>query len=116
MAKHEAVVFLDSNGEEISNDPIYLAKKRLADAGVEEETTEVDVEAMRAEIEAKVRAEIEAEMAQRAAESSGSNNSIDYGSMDQKQLKELAKTRDLTIPKEVTTVPALRDFLRANEG
>lgn len=37
MAKHQeyqAVVFLDSAGNEISNDPIWHAQKRLAEAGL----------------------------------------------------------------------------------
>ena len=34
MAKHEAVTFLDSSGNTISNDPVYLAQQTLSQAGV----------------------------------------------------------------------------------
>lgn len=34
MAKHEPVVFLDSAGNEVSNDPVWHAQRTLREAGV----------------------------------------------------------------------------------
>lgn len=113
MAKNESVVFLDSAGNTISNDPAFLAKKLLSEAGVDEPQVDLD------EIRASVRAEIEAEMAAAAAEENGQKDPSDkddeYSSLDGKALKELAKERGIEIPSDVTKVGQLRDLLRSHD-
>ena len=80
MAKHEAVVFLSASGEEISNDPIWLAQKTLREAGVE--TTQPPQETDQEDLEDD-------------DESTG-----DYSEVKGKDLTALAKERNISLKNE----------------
>lgn len=113
----EVVTFEDSQGNEISNDPRWLAKQTLTEAGE-------DVDALKARI-----AELEA--AQRLAEpprdftepeptledeEGAADEPDEYDSMSGAELKALAAEREVDI-KGLTKVGQVRDALRAaDEG
>lgn len=99
--KYTPVTFLDSEGNEISNDPVWLARRTLAQHGVED-ITETSTEKASAEAEAT---------------STSDDESIaeDYSKFDGKQLKELAKERDISI-KGLKTVGEVRQALIAADA
>lgn len=112
---YEPVVFLDADGNEISNDPVWHARNTLAAAGVDEST--VDNSNLQAEIDAKD-AEIEALKAALAAQETldedenGKDDGDNYDKLDGKGLKALAKERNVDI-KGMTKVSQVREALRA---
>lgn len=97
----DIVVFEDSQGNEISNDPKWHAKHLL---GVEH--SDGELAAKDAEIEA-LKAKI---AALEAADESEGEEPRDYAELDQKELKALAAERDIDIA-GLKTVGELRQAL-----
>lgn len=105
---YEPVVFLDADGNEISNDPVWHARNTLAAAGVDEST--VDNSNLQAEIEA-LKAALAAQETLDEDEN-GKDDGDDYDKLDGKGLKALAKERNVDI-KGMTKVSQVREALRA---
>jgi hypothetical protein len=122
--EQEYVTFLDSEGNEISNDPRWHAKKRLKESGV-------DVDAQQ-DIIAQLEAQVAALQAQRgiAPQAASEDDDLDddeddnvkrdsdgnrtYEELDGKQLSALVKERELTIEGR-KTVGAARAALIADD-
>lgn len=119
--KYEAVTFLSAAGEEVSNDPRWLAERTLREAGVEVESTDNSAElqelideqnqelaALRTLLAAK---EAEAELED--DEKSGG----DYSELKGKDLVDVAKTRgiELTVDGKKLTAPQVREALAAQD-
>ena len=105
---YEPVVFLDADGNEISNDPVWHARNTLAAAGVDESA--VDNSNLQAEIEA-LKAALAAQETLDEDEN-GKDDGDDYDKLDGKGLKALAKERNVDI-KGMTKVSQVREALRA---
>lgn len=88
MGKYEPVTFEDSQGNTISNDPIWLAQQTLKAAGIGDEP----------ETEAEAEAEVDEDI----------DKPADYKDLDAPALKALASERgvDLTGLKKVSEVRA----------
>lgn len=112
---YEPVVFLDAEGNEISNDPVWHARNTLAAAGVDEST--VDDSGLQETIDAKD-AEIEALKAALAAKETldededNKDDGDDYDKLGGKELQALAKERGVDI-KGLRKVSEVRGALRA---
>lgn len=102
--KYQAVTFLNAAGEEISNDPRWLAERTLREAGVEV-SADADTSELTEEIAAKD-AEIEALKAALAAKEA--EESLDdedeptgnYSDVKGKDLTALAKERGISLKGE----------------
>lgn len=119
--KYEAVTFLNADGEEISNDPRWLAERTLREAGVE--VPEVDnSEELRQELAAKdqeleaLRAALAAKEAEEALEDDEKSEG-DYSELKGKDLVDVAKTRgiELTVDGKKLTAPQVREALAAQD-
>lgn len=118
--KYEAVTFLSADGEEISNDPRWLAERTLREAGVEVEA-DTDSEELRKELEAKdqeleaLRAALKAKEAEELEDDDKSEG--DYSDIKGKDLVDLAKTRniELTVDGKKLTAPQVREALAAQD-
>lgn len=106
MAKNDYVTFLDANGDEISNDPRWLAERTLRQAGVESPS---DNSAELQEEIAKKDAEIEALRAQLAAaqvqdeiddEDDAPASGAAYADVKGPELVKLAKERGIKLTNE----------------
>ena len=100
MATHESVTFLSATGETISNDPVWLAEKTLASAGVEIDKSAGSDE-LREELDAKDR-ELQALRAQLAAKETEELEDEDeptgnYSDVKGKDLTALAKERNISL-------------------
>jgi hypothetical protein len=96
--EYQPVVFEDSQGNEISNDPVWLAKQRLAEYGVDASDNSAEIAAKDAEIEALkaqlAAAQTPAEADEEETDEAGART---YGELDSKGLKALAKERNVDI-------------------
>lgn len=105
MAKAEKpVTFLSAEGEEISNDPRWLAERTLREAGVE--ATDDNTEELRQELAAKdqeleaLRAQLAAKELEENLEDDGEEDETDYSKITGKDLVDLAKSRDIALKHE----------------
>ena len=100
--KHKPVIFEDSAGNIISNDPIYLAQKTLEAAGVSFENSQPNELADAAKQAAKT----EETPAETVEESLDDDGNRDYDELDGKGLMSLASERgvDITGLKKVAQV------------
>ncbi len=104
MTKDQYVTFLSASGEEISNDPRWLAEKTLREAGVEIDSNSGSSE-LTEQIAAKD-AEIEALKAALAAKDIDDSlededePTGDYSSITGKDLTALAKDRGISLKNE----------------
>jgi hypothetical protein len=118
MAKtNDEVVFLDADGNEISNDPRFLARKTLEAAGVD--TNSAGDEELKAE-NARLQAQI-AELLAGAGKSEDLEDDGeaegDYSDVKGKDLVNLAKDRgiELTVEGKKLTAPEVRAALVAQD-
>ena len=107
--EYQPVVFEDSQGNEISNDPVWLARKRLADAGVEPSSTNsahlqdeldeknAEIEALKAQLQAKQAEEDALEDDEAPDEVKDEAGNRTYAELDSKGLKALAGERNVDI-------------------
>ena len=100
--KYEPVTFEDSEGNVISNDPVWLAKQTLKQYGVEEQSTEASAPAA-------------SETTQTASTSDDESMVEDYAKFDGAALKKLAKERNVDI-KGLKTVGEVRQALIAADA
>ena len=124
--KHEPVVFEDSLGNTISNDPVYRAQQTLESAGVDENSDnssdlKSENEQLRAQLEELLRSQSAGDGDsgndssgddESPEDSQGDEEEVDLDALDGAQLKELAAERgvDITGLKKVGEVrQALRD-------
>jgi len=100
MAKtnQDRVTFLDADGEEISNDPRWLAEKVLADAGVETSGPTALEQDQAAEIERLKAALAAAEGNQQIEDDDDSQG--DYSEVKGQALVDLAKERGIALKRE----------------
>lgn len=117
--KDEAVVFLNAAGEEISNDPRWLARKTLEQAGESDNAKDARI----AELEAKI-AELEAAKTASTDESGGVEEDDNpdqenpYASVKGDDLKVLAKDRGISLRNDDGTTKRasqVRDELAAQD-
>lgn len=118
MAKtNDEVVFLDADGNEISNDPRFLARKTLEAAGVD--TNSAGDDELKAE-NARLQAQI-AELLAGAGKSEDLEDDGeaegDYSDVKGKDLVNLAKDRgiELTVEGKKLTAPEVRAALVAQD-
>ena len=114
---YEPVTFLDADGNEISNDPVWHARNTLAAAGVDESTVDDSSAELQSTIDAKnqeiaaLKAALEARDTLDADEDN-KDDGDDYDKLGGKELQTLAKDRGVDI-KGLRKVSEVRAALRA---
>lgn len=105
MAIKDAVTFLSADGEEISNDPRWIAERTLAEAGVEDTTdnsAELQelIDEQQEELEA-LRTKLAAlEAAEELEDDGDEDDETDYSKITGKDLVDLAKSREIALKHE----------------
>lgn len=113
---YEPVTFLDAEGNEISNDPVWHARNTLASAGVDESSLDSSSVELQAEIDSKdaeiaaLKAALEAKDSLDADEDN-KDDGDDYDKLGGKELQALAKDRNVDI-KGLRKVSEVRNALR----
>lgn len=101
------VTYLDAEGNEISNDPRWIAQQYLREQGVTEEEEDA------AEEDNETEAQGDEGQEQTSYDEEGSEEEVvDYDSLNGKELKALAKERGVDIT-GLTKVSEVREALRA---
>ena len=108
--KDDIVTFLNSAGEEISNDPRWLAKKNLANSGTDVDALQAENEALKARL-AALEAGATDDSAGVDEDEAQKDDGDDYDKLDGKALKALAGERGVDI-KGMTKVSEVRAALR----
>lgn len=125
MAKtNDEVVFLDADGNEISNDPRFLARKTLEAAGVDtnsagDEELKAENARLQAQIAELLAAAGKSEDLEDDGEAEGDYSDVkgDYSDVKGKDLVNLAKERgiELTADGKKLTAPEVRAALVAQD-
>ena len=108
--KDDIVTFLNSAGDEISNDPRWLAKKNLANSGTDVDALQAENEALKARL-AALEASTTDDSAGVDEDEAQKDDGDDYDKLDGKALKALAGERGVDI-KGMTKVSEVRAALR----
>lgn len=103
--KYEPVVFLDSAGNEITNDPVVKARQTLSAMGVGSDERDAEIESLLQQLAALQESQSQSDDDEDDDESSDSEDeengqgtqTIDLESMDGKQLKAFAGERNIDI-------------------
>lgn len=118
MAKtNDEVVFLDADGNEISNDPRFLARKTLEAAGVDTNSAgDEELKAENARLQAQIAELLAAAGKSEDLEDDGEAEG-DYSDVKGKDLVNLAKDRgiELTVEGKKLTAPEVRAALVAQD-
>ena len=106
----DIVTFLNSAGEEVSNDPRWLAKKNLANSGTDVDALQAENEALKARLAALETGATD-DSAGVDEDEAQKDDGDDYDKLDGKALKALAGERGVDI-KGMTKVSEVRAALR----
>lgn len=109
MAEYQPVVFENSEGTEISNDPNWLAMKQLENAGISFAGSQPNVLEAQLQAAANAGADDDEELGE-----DDDDETVDYTKMNGKQLKAVAAERGVDI-KGIKTVGELRAALVADD-
>lgn len=101
-SKHEPVLFKNSLGETITNDPIYRAQQTLEQAGVEVDTSAAETDDSDDDVEEDEESPEDAEE---------TTEEVDFDEMDGAALKAYAKDNDIDIS-GLKKVSEVRDAIR----
>ena len=98
--KYQPVVFLDSAGNEISNDPVWHAQKTLRAAGVSFENSQPDAQARQLEAQNAATEDDDEDLESEASEPEpavDADGKRTYKELKAPELKSLANTRGVDI-------------------